>query len=485
MSTALAVCALLAPGVSALWGHSGELWNPGGRLPDYSYAGYRASSARIPERPVVANVRTDFGAFGDGVTDDTAAFQNAIANMQPGVLLIPQGDYVLSDTLHIDRDDIVLHGQGSGPDGSVLRFARSLQEITGQEHPWDYGLGGLIKFGAGEVGDNGAAVGSYLAEVTASAERGERVLQLSNLSGIRRGDYVVLQLTDTPSRSMGLHFHNEQALPGNCSWQPLPFRWAVRVLGKRHGRVLLEQPLRMDVDLSWNPKIYRFRPVRESGIEDLRIEMPYHSDPSHLDELGFNPLTFEGALNCWARNVTMVNADNGPSFAGLSKHCTMTGMRLVNGVNGHHGFTFSSCAADCVLQNFEIDPVFRHGVTLDHLANGNVIRNGSGTDIKLDHHRDSPFENLFTDLHLGWGSDPFGSGGSSCAGPHSGARNTYWNVVADSWQTPPTPSWVDIQTNVIPAGQTSMTSEQRWCENVQNLEPQDLYRSQVARRLQL
>jgi hypothetical protein len=451
-------------------------------LADYSYAGYHAGEAALPNAPVVADVKADFGAFGDGVTDDTAAFQNALANMPPGVLSIPQGNYVIRDVLHIDRDDIVLHGAGSGPDGTVLTFPRSLQEITGQEHPWDYGLGGLIKIGTGPVGNNGAAVGSLLAHVTAPAQRGDSVLQVSNLANIRRGDYVLLQMTDGADRSMGLHLHNEQALAGDCSWQPLPFRWPVRVVGKRQGRILLEQPLRMDLDLDWTPKIYDFNAVTESGIEDLRIEMPFHTYPGHLDEVGFNPLTFEGALNCWARNITILNADNGPSFSGMSKHCLMRDVRLVGGVHAHHGFSFSSGAADCVLEQFEIDPVFRHGITLDHLANGNVTRGGTGTDIKLDHHRDSPFENLFTNIHLGWGSDAFGSGGSSCAGPHSGARNTYWNLYADSWNSIPTPAWADIQTNVVPAVQNSMTDNQRWLENVVDLQPVDLYVSQLRRR---
>jgi parallel beta-helix repeat protein len=38
----------------------------------------------------------DFGAKGDGVTDDTAAFQSAIAASSGGVLLVPAGTYIVS-----------------------------------------------------------------------------------------------------------------------------------------------------------------------------------------------------------------------------------------------------------------------------------------------------------------------------------------------------------------------------------------------------
>src|SRR4051812_31415797 len=65
---------IVASGISDLWGTNGELWNPIGRLPDYSFAGYRSGRGSIPEIAVTANVK-DFGAVGDGKTDDTAAFE--------------------------------------------------------------------------------------------------------------------------------------------------------------------------------------------------------------------------------------------------------------------------------------------------------------------------------------------------------------------------------------------------------------------------
>lgn len=50
--------------------------------------------------PDYINVR-DYGAKGDGVTDDTTAIQNAIMALSPqgGVVLFPIGDYVIKDTI--------------------------------------------------------------------------------------------------------------------------------------------------------------------------------------------------------------------------------------------------------------------------------------------------------------------------------------------------------------------------------------------------
>src|SRR4051812_41689291 len=92
---------------SVLWGKSGECWSNGSRLPDFSQAGYRRGAVPIPDVPAQANVR-DFGAKGDGTTDDTQAFLAAIASMTNGALLIPAGRYPIRKPLIIQRGNVVL-----------------------------------------------------------------------------------------------------------------------------------------------------------------------------------------------------------------------------------------------------------------------------------------------------------------------------------------------------------------------------------------
>lgn len=71
-----ALSSLAAP--SRHWGCAGELWNPAGRLPaDWSFAGYGNGDKPLPTLPIVANVK-NYGAKGDNVTDDTAAFLAAL-----------------------------------------------------------------------------------------------------------------------------------------------------------------------------------------------------------------------------------------------------------------------------------------------------------------------------------------------------------------------------------------------------------------------
>ena len=93
--------------MSQLWGEAGERWTPAGRLPDYSYAGYSRGERPLPVRRPDVCVK-DFGAVGDGKTDDTAAFQRAVREAGGKVIAIPPGRFVITDIIDIERSGTVL-----------------------------------------------------------------------------------------------------------------------------------------------------------------------------------------------------------------------------------------------------------------------------------------------------------------------------------------------------------------------------------------
>src|SRR6516225_2936719 len=111
---------------SGLWGTNGEKWNPRSRLPDFSFAGYHSGEAPLPHVATGVSVK-DFGAKGDGQTDDTAAFLKALTTVKSGAIEVPPGRYRITDILEIQRSGLVL--RGAGPDKTVLFFPKPLNEI--------------------------------------------------------------------------------------------------------------------------------------------------------------------------------------------------------------------------------------------------------------------------------------------------------------------------------------------------------------------
>ena len=92
-----------------------------------SLVGYNQGGVGAVNRTVQSRLRDyvsvkDFGAVGDGVTDDTVAFKAAIAaaagNFQQ--LFVPSGFYVISDTLDLNPNNVTPIGVASGLFGTRI-----------------------------------------------------------------------------------------------------------------------------------------------------------------------------------------------------------------------------------------------------------------------------------------------------------------------------------------------------------------------------
>lgn len=94
----------------------------------------------------------DFGAKGDGVTDDTVAIQNAITSLpQPGggVIYFPAGAYIISSTLTWSDRCVILRGAGTSSQpnagGTRLNFSSGVTGINIQNGSLGYGARSRIE----------------------------------------------------------------------------------------------------------------------------------------------------------------------------------------------------------------------------------------------------------------------------------------------------------------------------------------------------
>jgi hypothetical protein len=92
----------------------------------YDPAGVGAVPTNVQDKLRETVSVKDFGAVGDGVTDDATAFQNAVSALpaQGGQLYIPAGTYLLNSTLNITNKTVTIIG--SGQKVTELQFGSSV-----------------------------------------------------------------------------------------------------------------------------------------------------------------------------------------------------------------------------------------------------------------------------------------------------------------------------------------------------------------------
>lgn len=497
MRSALVLTFLLLAGTAAeaqtyseLWGKEGELWKADGRLPDFSHAGYHRGERPIPTPAATVDVR-DFGAVGDGRTDDTEAFRRAIAAADPGVVLVPRGRYVITDILEITRPGVVIRGEDR--DGSVLYFPRPLNDIrpnwgetTSGRPTSNYAWSGGFIWGKGDYGSE------KLADVVAPAARGAQTLRVSSIAGLEIGQEIEIREQDVDGNSLAVHLYSGDAGEVENIRSRTHASLVTRITGIEGDRISFDRPLRFEVRAEWRPGIYSFRPtVTEVGIENLTFEYPVTPYEGHFTELGNNPLALERLANCWARNLRFVNADSGPFVR--SKFCTLEGLVYESertpdpqrGTTGHHGVYLTD--DDNLFTGFDFRTEFQHDLSVSHAA-GNVISAGNGVDLSLDHHRRVPYANLFTDIDLGRGTHPWRSGGGAKLGKHAAGWSTFWNMRADQPLSHPGEAWGPWSMNFVGLYTWDFSrtdSDGIWWEAIppEKLHPQNLHRAQLKRRL--
>jgi pectate lyase-like protein len=437
---------------SSLWGQAGEKWSATGRLPDFSYAGYHAGEKSIPKATAKWDLKRDFHAKADGVTDDSDALLYAVHSIQSGVLFIPAGTYVIAKRIDISRGDLVI--KGAGPNKTILLFPNSLTELYGNKakgteaSQWSFGPGFFNVTGQDPINTS-----TRLATVTAAAKRGDKILQLSNSISVKKGEWIRLVESDPrkgndASGSLIHHLYGDLMPAGeDLLGAQHVVRFLSRVKSASGNRIELERPLPYEVRAVWMPEIHRFTPsIEEFGLEDLSIHFPWSPYPGHFKEVGYNAVFVQNAANSWISNVEIQNADFGVDL-NATNFCTVQDVVLttsrsraesveVHGTNGHHGIDVSH-GTENLVTGFDVRTRLVHDISVEWYALHTVFANGRGVDLNLDHHREANYSSLFSNLDLGAGMRPFDSGGSGNRGAHSGAYSTFWNIHASTSLKPP------------------------------------------------
>jgi hypothetical protein len=345
--------------------------------------------------------------------------------------------------------------------------------------------------------------GSTIGNITQDAARGVRQLTVSSTAGLTVGSTIRVTARDPSSGSYAgtlvKEFYGDLfGIPEVMGTEMVHF--TSRVTAISGNVVTIERPLPINIKTIWTPTIVQFKPaVQEVGIEHLTMKFPDLMYAGHQNEPGFNGINMRRIAHSWVDEVHFINADSGVFLADAvgitvrrTKFTSFAGRADSTGATGHHALEVDY-GTDSLFTEFDIQTRFVHDLTVDHFAMLNVFSNGKGTNLCMDHHGNIPYANLFTNIDLGTGTQPFASGGKGNPGPQTGSFATFWNVRASTAFPLPIdyPSTKDYGPLMNFVGLTTSTSTAtslpyQWhFENMvpADLTPQNLHEGQRKKRL--
>ncbi len=306
------------------------------RIADWNLS---ASNHHFVEPDNVVNV-LDFGALGDGVTDDYPAIQSAIESFQgrSGIVFFPPGDYLIKSSITL-TDSIVLQGESS--EFSTLSFQFGQQEANG-------------------INIHKSQTGNFVS-VTGGMEKGSSSLQVADAATFAIGQTVEIRQE-------------------NGDWDVVPISWAdysvgqiTRIIQIDGDLLMLESPLRIELDPELNPEVRPLDPIVNAGVECLKIVRKDAPDTGP----GYN-ISFAFASQC---RVLGVESD---SSVGSHIHLTNSANVSIRGNYFHNAFTYdgtgtrgygvtlSMHTSECLIEN-NIFKKLRHAMMVKTGSNGNIF----------------------------------------------------------------------------------------------------------------
>ena len=401
-------------------------------LPDFSYAGYHYSEKAIPDVKGPVFDITEYGAKPDDAADDRDGIQAAIGAAQRaggGIVFFPRGRFLLNErgpsqkNIQIKGSNIVLRGSGSGAGGTEL-FMRSYLAPKNPEKFWTV----PPMFEA--VGASVSFLGERVTTVAASSARESFSVTVADTSRLKAGDWIILYLKDARAAAGAVAPYSVEP-----QWNKLKSgelaqerHQIARIEGKR---LVLREPLHMDVNAKYTWEVRKTRVGEEFGVEDLAFVGNFKEKFQHFKNAqhnsGWSMLKIEKYANSWARRLRFKDVSSALSIK-TSSAITVANIVLEGnpghnslGVQGSYGVLVSKLVDRAGTGNW-------HGPGISNYAAGTVFhRNSWPAEVTFDAHGGFPYATLYDGARGGLVSAKSGSGGSQGNIPNHMRHLVFWN----------------------------------------------------------
>ncbi|MCE5300424.1 MAG: glycoside hydrolase family 18 protein [Spirochaetia bacterium] len=349
------------------------------QLDDYSYVGYKLGEAPL-QTGVPCSIQTITGT-GD-ITQELQDRIVSVGSSGGGIVKIPAGTYTITQTsagkpIAINYDNVSIEGAGQGRTIINVPATHNYVEIadkfegtfTFEQANWAWNKGWVEN-------------GTQLSTVTNTINRGATYITgLPGLASITVGSWIVIQqyfwqqlVTDN---SAGAWIYGD---PGNREYS---FTYLRKVLSKDASGITIDAP----IPYTLNPANNTIRikasgssyMVENSGISGMTIQFADNNNSTDNYRPSGCAIYFEGALNCWVKDVFIYNFPRYGICVEYSARISVVDSYIKKaqdfggGGNGYGFYTncsqnvlFKNCTGEETRHNFIVSRALSHYVVMTH-----------------------------------------------------------------------------------------------------------------------
>ena len=333
---------------------------------DWTFAGVRDTNSN---NFIIIDAQS-YGVIGDGSTPNDLFFSNILSTFgnQDLILNFPAGTFLFNFPINLS-DNIIL--KGAGNENTILKFD----------------LGGT----SNAISAEGYVNNLDTAFLTHSAVKDSMYIIVSNSSFLSNDDWIILTQNDSDL---------------------VTSNWALNTVGQIikishivNNHIYLQSPIRFDYDILKQPVVRKLDPVKNIGIECMKILRVDNTSPQQSSNIFFNYTVNSWVKSIESENCTFSHIDaRFSSNLSISKSYFHDGFEYGSGGRAY-GVMLQSTTNECLIED-NLFKHLRHSMILQSGANGNVFAynysfdpfwdntpNNSTGEIVL--HGNYPYANLF------------------------------------------------------------------------------------------
>jgi hypothetical protein len=446
----------------------------GNRIPDFSYCGYKAGEAPIPDVPVrivVPPLKGDATAPIQAALDHVSALPADKDGIR-GAVLLQKGNYEVKGSLLIRASGVVLRGSGAGTILTGAGFDRqALVRIDGVN---DRRLSAPVKITDAYVPVNA------------------RTIQVAAPQHFKAGDKVLVHRPSTLQwiKALGMdHFGGGITALG---WKPAErdIDWDRSIVSVEGNKITLDAPITTALDTAFGggtliPYQWEGR-ISQTGVENLICRSTYNQHSPKDEDHRWMAVTLENVSDAWVRQVSFEHfAGSAVAVLETARRVTVEDCRSlapVSEIGGQRRYTFYTSGQQTLFQRNYAEYGY-HDFAVGFCAPGpnafvqceaHLPFNFSGT---IDSWASGV---LFDIVNIDGNAIRFGNRGQDGQGAGwSAANSVLWQCSAariDCYRPPGANNWCF-------GAWAQFSGDGYWGESNEHIQPRSLYYAQLSDRV--